>query len=139
MHATDNVMAAIRSELVSNAPTELATCTFNLRDEADVKTYPLVVITDTDTDEHDVLRGVYLVGVDVALRTIPEDTSNSNHELIAQQIWDILADEATVTVLDNWDADMDVWDIRCQGALANEDDEYKQSVISLEVRVSHSP
>lgn len=138
-HTTDLLLAGIRSHLIGVAPTELATCTFNLRDTATVKTYPLVVITDTGSDEHDVLRGVYRVNVEVALRSIPDDTTDAAHRTIAQQIWQLLADEDVVESLDSYDPTMRVWDVRCAGAVANEDDEYRQSVVTVECVVSATP
>jgi hypothetical protein len=74
-------------------------------DAADADTFDAthIVLNDTSSEEHPVLRGVLTVSVEAMLVTATGDLGKTDveHRALNADLWNILADRAAVTYCDN--------------------------------------
>lgn len=73
--------------------------TVSLRDADSTKGYPLIVLTDTGAEEHEVLDNVYQVTVEVQLHSVPHAdgasasaTTTSSHDSLTDRLNCLLGD-----------------------------------------------
>jgi hypothetical protein len=110
--------------------------------EDEEKTYPCILVTDTGAEEHEVLRGVFTVGVDVQINTIPNDdaadgTTEAQHQAISSNLYDLLGDVASITALDAYEG-LTVFDIRGSEPANEREDGRNATTISQEITCCQS-
>ena len=130
MTATDLLIDAIRDHIEAVAPTTLATCQFAIRDEATNRAFPQVRVSERSIEEHEVLLGVYRCTVDVTIRTIPDDTGDSTHRTMVEELWNIVADEDIENSLTSVDT-LNVHDARCSGPMTAPEDDMRETTLEL--------
>ena len=98
--------------------------------EDDTVDYPCIKVTDTGSEEHEVLRGVYdPLTVDVSLCTIPhadsegDDYTEEEHQAASNQLYNLMANTDMITLLNN-ETGLRVFDIRTE-SLVNEREDGK--------------
>lgn len=128
--ATDLLIDAIRDHIEAVAPSPLSTCSFVIRDQAATQTFPQVRVSERSVEEHDILVGVYTSTVDVTLRTIPDDTGDSIHYSMSQDLWNIVGDDEIELSLSSVNT-LKVHDVRCAGPMSEPEDDYRQTVMEL--------
>ena len=130
MNATDLLIDSIRDYIEATAVTPLSTCSFVLRDQAADRTFPQCRTSERSVEEHEIVRGAYIAQVDVTLRTIPGDTSDADHQSIADQLWGIIADVDIHRWLSQTGS-LQVFDVRCSGPMTEPDDDYRSTTFPL--------
>jgi hypothetical protein len=130
MNPTDLLIDGIRDHIEAVAPTALSACSFVIRDQAADRSFPQVRVFETGVEEHEVLLGVYRASVSVQLRSIPEDDSDSSHRGMAEELWNIVADESIEESLEGV-ANLAVPDIRCSGPMTDVDEDMRVTTFEL--------
>lgn len=94
-----------------------------------------IAITCTGTDEHDILRGVYELGIAVAIITIPradEGTTVAEKDTLEVQLYNILADNVSfVEWSDDDNLTSKIFQVREFDINTEADDEVRASKISF--------
>ena len=94
-----------------------------------------IAITCTGTDEHDILRGVYELGIAVAIITIPradEGTTVAEKDTLEAQLYNILADNVSfVEWSDDDNLTSKIFQVREFDINTEADDEVRASKISF--------
>ena len=95
---TDDICEALVGYIEGGADSELATAAVSVRDSGADVTIPAVHIgEDGDPDEDDIVRGTYLVPIEVVLATRPEDDERGiDHLAMTRNLVSLLADSAAV-------------------------------------------
>jgi hypothetical protein len=94
-----------------------------------------IAITCTGTDEHDILRGVYELGITAAIITIPrtdEGTTVAEKDTLETQLYNILADnDSFVGWSDDENLTSKIFQVREFDMNTEADDEVRASKISF--------
>ena len=114
---------------------EVSGWTIRKAGDARDRTFPLITLETTGAEEHEVLRGVYTLTIDVTLETIPHEDGTAasadtiaQHEAEAAALYQILGDQAAVAWIDGRGA-VRCFDIRgSEGNLETEDDLRKTTI-----------
>jgi len=133
MNPTDLLLDGIRDHVEAVAPSPLSTCSFVIREQSANRSFPQVRVAERDIEElHDALLGVYRAKVHVVLRTIPADTSDTVHQTMADDLWELVADQDIENSLSSVGG-LKVHDVRCAGPLTEVEDDYRSTVVELSV------
>lgn len=137
---TDYTLLAIK-QLIENSSDidypNIAGLNIYLSQEDDSRSYPCITIMDTGSEEHEVLRGVYDVSVDVTPQTIPNDTeydgtTQEQHRAISTELYNILGNTNAITSLNDY-PDLKVFDIRGVEQGNEREDGRNSMTITLEI------
>ena len=94
MTPTDALKTNLAAHITANMTT--ATPVYLSGTEAEI-VLPLVGITDTGTEIHEagdtLMRGVYDIDLDIEVATVPDETTNSEHSALADEVWRIIASD----------------------------------------------
>ena len=94
---TDKTIAALKSYLEANADGNLDDATvFERDDDADLSYPALIIREDGEPEQHGLLRNEWTVNLVVSLKTIPEDTTESAHQLMTLNLAELLGDAEAV-------------------------------------------
>jgi hypothetical protein len=109
-----------------------------------------IVIRDTGSEEHPVLRGVLEIGIEVDLRTVPipeidEDEEQSEfqgitkteHTALSHALYNVLGDGAAITFLNGWPG-LKCFDIRNVRPTTQATDDLRSTIFQMEVRACQS-
>jgi len=131
MNATDLLIDGIRDHLEATATGALADATFVIRAQAEDRSFPQVRVSERGVEEvNEALLGVYRAAVDVTLRTIPGDTTDAAHHSLAEDIWNLVADDDIENSLSSVPR-LKVHDVRCAGPMTEPDDDYRSTTCGL--------
>jgi hypothetical protein len=121
-----------------------------VRDDAEAMESRHIVIRDTGSEEHPVLRGVLEIGFEVELRSVPvatlddEDeqngllgTTRDEHQALTSALYDVLADIAAVEFL-NAQPGLKCFDIRNVRMGTQSQDDLRSTIFQMEVRACQS-
>lgn len=98
---SDRALAAIKTWIEANEGSlpVLADLDIRLRDIDSAKTYPLLVLRDAASEEHEILRGVVAITIEAALTTVPHAdgasataTTQASHQAYADALESVLGD-----------------------------------------------
>jgi hypothetical protein len=118
---------------LSGAGFTLSGLSFVTTEEAGDKAYPLIVIDETGTEEHEVLLGVYQVSVDCNLFTDPERTATADHNTAQDRLYASLGDTPTVKSTLDGQTLLKCWDVRGVNQSNQPEDGRRKSTVSLTV------
>lgn len=81
-------------------------------DESIDKTYPLIIVSENGTSEHEVLRGIYEVSTVVTIHNDPERTTDAEHVTAVGELYAALGNITRMMVELNTTPNLQVWDVR---------------------------
>lgn len=81
-------------------------------DESIDKTYPLAIVSENGTEEHEILRGVYEVSVLVTLYTDPERATDAEHATAVDEMYSALGNILRFQTSLSANAHLKCWDVR---------------------------
>ena len=139
----DDILAGLKTyiEAQATAHPALGDLTVVLRDNDGDKSYPLLVLLDESTQEHDVLRGVQdPLTVAATVYSVPNSdgasasgTTQATHQTYTEALFAVLGCDSIVTALNMQGGDFKVFDIRGIEGTTDEDD--GRSATRFELRV----
>lgn len=132
---TDKLLAALKAWIESRDDSDLDGVTIHLRDTEQEKEPPFILIRESATEEHPVLRGVLAIDVEAILVTVPgndaqEAESLATHQLKADALYEILADKSAITYCDGYPG-LKVFDIRGCAPTTESEDQTRQTRFEL--------
>lgn len=139
----DKTLEALKAWIDSNAAVFpiLADLTIVLRDSDAVKTYPLLTLNDTATQEHPTLYGVQSpLTVEAVLDSVPnsenyaaEATNTATHQTYSEALECVLGDYPAAKLFMDARSGIIVWDVRSLTATSEESDGYRQTNFELQI------
>jgi hypothetical protein len=123
-------MAGLKTYL-SGAGLALSGLTYRTTEESGDKTYPLIVIEETGTQEHEVLRGVYAMTIDIHLYTDPEKTTTAAHDTAMDALYQVLGDTTAVIASLNGESSLTCYDVRGVNQFTGPEDGRRKTTVTL--------
>jgi hypothetical protein len=116
---------------LNNSTFSLSGLTFNTVEESEDKAYPLGIVEETGTAEHEVLRGVYQVTTAVHLFTNPESTTDAEHDTAMDELYSILGDTTAVTSALTFEPNLTCYDVRGVEQFTGPEDGRRKTTVTL--------
>ena len=131
---TDDICEALVGYIIGGAESELADATVSVRDAGTDATIPAVYVgEDGDPEEDDIVRGTYLVPIEVVLATRPEDDeSGAVHLALTRNLVSLLADSPAV--IEHLDGVVRCWDSWGGQGRTGEEDGLRLTMFELRIK-----
>ena len=126
------VMEGVKTYL-TGAGMALSGLTFNTVEESEDKAYPLGVVEETGTAEHEILRGVYQVTVDCHLYTDPEKTTDADHRTAMDELYAALGNTTAITSALDGETSLKCYDVRGIEQITAPEDGRRKTTVTISV------
>lgn len=132
----DKVVAGVASYIETAAHADLSTLTFFERDEGADLTYPACIIREDGLpEEHGVIKGQWTVGVEVIIRTRPEDDSTATtHRAMTAAMNGLIGDSPALVA--SLGGNLEVHDSWGGQGATEADDGYRSTPFNLEIKAA---
>ena len=134
---TDDICDSLVGYIAAGAGPSLSAAEVSVRDSGADLSFPAVTVAEAgDPEEDDVVRGAYLVTIEVILATRPEDDESAEtHRAQARNLVGLLAD--STAVIDHLDGVVRCWDSWGGQGSTEESDGLRLTM--FEVRIKAGP
>lgn len=126
------VMAGVKTYLVGAGLT-LSGLSYTVAQDTEDKAFPLIIVEETGTEEHETLLGVYSMTVDVHLFTNPEGATDAEHETAMDEIYAALGDTSALQTALSAETNLTCYNVRGINQFTGPEDGRRKTTVTLQV------